>query len=146
MKCSNCDKEYPSGFYFSTPSICTECFDKLPPEQQAALQEESRDFKREREEGKPYPVLRTIAVIYKILAVLSVIGGFIGFVVGIVLFASGDFDKAWAVAAISIFYGTMGLISSLAISEGIGLLLEVENNSRINRKLITSLLNNLKKA
>lgn len=31
MKCQNCGKEYPSKYYFSTPQVCKECFERMPP-------------------------------------------------------------------------------------------------------------------
>lgn len=29
MKCEKCGKEYPSKFYFATPTLCTDCFQKM---------------------------------------------------------------------------------------------------------------------
>ena len=37
MKCEMCGNEYPTQYYFSTPTICSECFAKLPPEEQKRL-------------------------------------------------------------------------------------------------------------
>jgi uncharacterized RDD family membrane protein YckC len=34
MKCEKCGNEYPSQYYFTTPTICTECFKKMPAEEQ----------------------------------------------------------------------------------------------------------------
>ncbi len=33
MKCQICNNDYPSQYYFTTPTICTSCFNQLPPEQ-----------------------------------------------------------------------------------------------------------------
>lgn len=37
MKCEKCGNEYPSQYYFATPTICNDCFQKLPPEEQEKL-------------------------------------------------------------------------------------------------------------
>lgn len=34
MKCEKCDKDYPSGYYFKTDTVCIECFSKLNPKEQ----------------------------------------------------------------------------------------------------------------
>lgn len=36
MQCKICGRVYPSEYYFEAREICTECFAKLTPEQQAA--------------------------------------------------------------------------------------------------------------
>lgn len=36
MKCERCGQEYPSSYYFRTKTICKECFEKLPLEEQDA--------------------------------------------------------------------------------------------------------------
>ncbi len=41
MRCKVCNKEYPSGYYFSTPEICRECFDGMTPEQRIAARQPS---------------------------------------------------------------------------------------------------------
>jgi uncharacterized RDD family membrane protein YckC len=33
MKCERCGNEYPSSYYFATPTICKDCFSKLTPEE-----------------------------------------------------------------------------------------------------------------
>lgn len=37
MKCEKCGNEYNSQYYFATPSICKDCFSKLPSEEQERL-------------------------------------------------------------------------------------------------------------
>ncbi|MDQ1265531.1 MAG: hypothetical protein QG635_682, partial [Bacteroidota bacterium] len=37
MKCEKCNNEYPSQYYFATPTICKECFAKLSPDEQRSL-------------------------------------------------------------------------------------------------------------
>lgn len=34
MTCERCGREYPSTYYFATAKICTQCFEKLRPEEQ----------------------------------------------------------------------------------------------------------------
>ncbi len=36
MKCGKCGKEYPSLYYFKTNGICIDCYEQMPPEEQAA--------------------------------------------------------------------------------------------------------------
>jgi uncharacterized RDD family membrane protein YckC len=37
MKCETCGNEYPTQYYFSTPTVCSECFSKIPPDEQKRL-------------------------------------------------------------------------------------------------------------
>lgn len=37
MKCEKCGNEYPSRYYFKTPDVCKECFNKMSPEEQRDL-------------------------------------------------------------------------------------------------------------
>lgn len=39
MKCERCGRDYPSGYYFATPTICRECYAKLSPEEQRAAKQ-----------------------------------------------------------------------------------------------------------
>lgn len=39
MKCEKCGNDYPSKYYFKTPTICNECFDKLNPEERKIAHE-----------------------------------------------------------------------------------------------------------
>ncbi len=41
MKCEKCGNEYNSQYYFATPTICKECFDKMPNEEQQRFFEEA---------------------------------------------------------------------------------------------------------
>lgn len=40
MKCEKCNNDYPSSYYFATPTVCNECFSKMPPEEQQQYQEQ----------------------------------------------------------------------------------------------------------
>jgi uncharacterized protein YbjQ (UPF0145 family) len=37
MQCERCKTDYPSPYYFKTGTVCTECFEKLPREEQDEL-------------------------------------------------------------------------------------------------------------
>ena len=37
MKCEKCGNEYPTPYYFQTPTVCKECFGKMSPEEQQTL-------------------------------------------------------------------------------------------------------------
>ena len=38
MKCEKCENEYPSPYYFATPTICKSCFENMSSEEQAEYQ------------------------------------------------------------------------------------------------------------
>ncbi|MGA2296099.1 MAG: RDD family protein [FCB group bacterium] len=38
MKCEKCGNEYPSQYYFATPTICRSCFEKLSEQEKQSLQ------------------------------------------------------------------------------------------------------------
>ena len=41
MLCKNCNREFPSLYYFKAPEICRECFDGMTPEQKTEVQKPS---------------------------------------------------------------------------------------------------------
>ena len=83
-----------------------------------------------------YPALITISRIYRLLAVLvgivSVIGFFYGLYAGI------------GIIVFSLIAGLLGVISFLAISEGIKLFISIENNTSEQNKLLGKLINKIK--
>ncbi len=44
MICEKCKNDYPSTFYFATPTICKKCFEQLPIEEQNALSNLRNNF------------------------------------------------------------------------------------------------------
>ena len=44
MKCQKCGNDYPSQYYFATPTICTDCFRKLPPDEQQQIMNQMSQF------------------------------------------------------------------------------------------------------
>lgn len=44
MICEKCHNDYPSTYYFATPTICKQCFSQLPEEEQRRLSELSTDY------------------------------------------------------------------------------------------------------
>lgn len=44
MKCQKCGNEYPSQYYFATPTICTDCFRKMPPDEQQQVMQQMSQF------------------------------------------------------------------------------------------------------
>ncbi len=44
MICEKCHNDYPSTYYFATPTICKQCFAQLPEEEQRALSGLSKDY------------------------------------------------------------------------------------------------------
>ncbi|MFP4529147.1 MAG: RDD family protein [Candidatus Kapaibacterium sp.] len=39
MKCEKCGNEYNSQYYFATPTICKQCYEEMPPEEQKLHQD-----------------------------------------------------------------------------------------------------------
>jgi hypothetical protein len=37
MNCHKCEKEYPSAYYFVTDTLCRECFERLPEDEQKRI-------------------------------------------------------------------------------------------------------------
>jgi uncharacterized protein YbjQ (UPF0145 family) len=37
MRCKKCGKEYPSEYYFKAASICSQCWERMTPEEQIAV-------------------------------------------------------------------------------------------------------------
>jgi hypothetical protein len=91
-----------------------------------------------------YPALRVIAVIFKVIAVLIAIGGLIGALLGLVQMAGNTYGATAAggmILLISLLYGGLGCIYTLAISEVIGVFVDIEENSRLTNELLWKLLN-----
>jgi hypothetical protein len=90
-----------------------------------------------------YPALRVIAVIFKVIAVLIAIGGLIGALLGLVQMAGNGYGAAAAggmILLVSLLYGALGCIYMLAVSEGIGVFMDIEENSRLTNQLLRKLL------
>jgi len=70
MRCTHCQKEYPSKYYFKTGNICLECFNRLnADEQRAAI----------RQDLVPHPLTTTTFTIegYHIVLQLGVVRGIV---------------------------------------------------------------------
>ena len=46
MKCEKCGMDYPSQYWFSTSSICTECYKNLPTEEKRKLEVEYKEYQK----------------------------------------------------------------------------------------------------
>ncbi len=44
MICEKCHNDYPSTYYFATPTICKQCFAQLPEEEQKRLSHLTKDY------------------------------------------------------------------------------------------------------
>ena len=60
MKCEICGNDYPSQYYFATPTICKTCFAKLPPEEQSRLSAVANQFITETENELRIPFGRRL--------------------------------------------------------------------------------------
>lgn len=92
-----------------------------------------------------YPALRTIASVYRILAYIALIGGFIGVIVGIALLGqSGSYSIEYTggimVIVLSVLGGVVGYVSFLAASEMILVFIDMETNTRGSNILLRTIL------
>jgi len=89
-----------------------------------------------------YPSLSTVSTIYKLIAVLIGIAAFIGLFYGIsMLDEIGGKQMGIVFIAYSILAGFLGVVSLLAISEGIKLFIDIEKNTFRQNSLIEKLIN-----
>ena len=89
-----------------------------------------------------YLALSTISTIYKLIAVLIGIAAFIGLFYGIsMLDEYGGKQMGIIFIAYSILAGLLGVVSLLAISEGIKLFIDIEKNTFRQNSLIEKLIN-----
>lgn len=76
---------------------------------------------------KRYPALRTISVVYKVLAWVAALAGIVG---AINVFANNNSDFAALIALGYIIGGLFVALIFAAISEGIKLFIDIEHNTR----------------
>ena len=89
--------------------------------------------------------LSTISATYKIMAVLFGVAAFFGLFYGIsMLNEYGVNQMGIGFIAYSILGGSLGVVSLLAISEGIKLFIDVENNTFRQNSLIEKLIDKIK--
>jgi uncharacterized RDD family membrane protein YckC len=44
MKCEKCNNDYPSQYYFTTPTVCNDCFNKLSPDEKQFYYEKAHKY------------------------------------------------------------------------------------------------------
>lgn len=86
-----------------------------------------------------YPALRTIAIIYKVIAFLVALAGVIGAFYGMAL-AGKQHPYGTELIFTSLIYGFIGTITCLAISEGIKLFINLESKASKQVELLTKLV------
>ncbi len=91
-----------------------------------------------------YPALRTISGFYQFLAIIVGLGSALGLGYGIGLF--NEYGKAAGTAIIiyALIMGLIGVITLLAISEGIKLFIQIEDNTNKQNSLLTKLIDKIK--
>lgn len=73
MKCEKCGNDYPSQFYFSTPTICNDCFAKLPAEEQHEYMKSNTGLLKMNEEAYRVRFGRRLGAYLLDLLVLSIV-------------------------------------------------------------------------
>jgi len=92
-----------------------------------------------------YPALNTISGIYQFLAILVGIASVIGLFYGFNLMSQyGGKPAGIGIVVYALIAGLLGVISLLAISEGIKLFISIENNTSEQNKLLDKLINKIK--
>jgi hypothetical protein len=90
-----------------------------------------------------YPALRVISVIFKVIAVLAAIAGLIGALLGLIQIfgnTNGAPATGGVIVLVSLLYGGLGCLYSLAMSEGINVVMDIEANTRLTNNLLRRLL------
>ena len=86
-----------------------------------------------------YPALKAIAGLYKFLAILSTIAAVIGFIIRM-----SQLDKyagaGTGIILIPLIYGAIAAITFLAISEGIKVIVDIEENTRSSTEYLKKVL------
>jgi len=94
---------------------------------------EKSDQKESIVEEAKYPTLRTISLIYKVLAVINGLGALIAIIYGLL-------KSEMIIITYSLVSGIIGVIAFLAISEIIKLFIDLEQNSRKQIMLFNKML------
>lgn len=90
-----------------------------------------------------YQALRIISDILKVLAVLAAVAGLIGALVGLIQMFGNSYGAPAAgglIVLVSLLYGGLGCLYTLAISEGISVFIDIEANTRLTNNLLRKLL------
>ena len=89
-------------------------------------------------ESERYPALRSIAKVYKIMAwIVAIVAGIIAFVALLTgIFKGGEEFQALFAFVVCVLGGAIGYISLLAISEGIQVFIDIEENTRRTRRTL----------
>jgi len=103
--------------------------------------ESSKDSMNPISESK-YPALRTISGFYQFLAIIIGIGSALGLLYGIK--AAGTKAAGTTIIIYALIMGLMGVITLLAISEGIKLFIQIEDNTNKQNSLLTKLIDKIK--
>jgi hypothetical protein len=94
--------------------------------------------------SKRYPALRIISTIYRILAYVSAVAGFIGVLVGIYQMSEryGYGGAAGGtILLLSLLYGGIAFVTFMAIAEGIHVFIDIEENTRQSSSVLRNLQN-----
>jgi len=119
--CPVCKKEYGLLDRILTPNMCSDCHSKgrevptMDPKDKLSYLSRSK-----------YPALMALSTIYRIIAFVVGIAAIIAVVAGIFLIEQGGIALILG-GALS---GILGVVTNLAIAEGIKVLIDIENNTR----------------
>lgn len=101
--------------------------------------------------GPKYPLLRLISVIFKVLAVIAALIGVINALMTLAVSTSAPMSQtqygsfALFGVILSLVYGTVAGIYFLAMSEGILVFIDIEENTRMTNELLQRVLGRSRK-
>jgi len=116
---------------------------EIPKSQKSEMHPDS--FVEDAEAETRYGALRFVSGFYCLLAILSVIAGAGMFVIGFSQFDTYRGNVLYGSTMIinGFLFGIVGCVTSLAITEGIKLFIDLEYNSRTTTKLLTQILHKI---
>ncbi len=111
---------------------CTDCRNTIQPGDRTCPHcgADTTDFVAEEDllPSKRYPALRTIALIYQVFAGLVAVGTVVAAAIALTT------DLGWAIRIAVL--GLIGVITLLALSEGIKVFIDIEQNTRATVQLL----------
>jgi hypothetical protein len=122
--CPFCTTPITTDCFGEFPEICPTCKTTIPTQQSFPTKKDIEEEGFYKNKPK-YPALRFISSMYKLLAFLI---GIVAVVIGIL--SMSGFDANYPLGFGIILGGLIGLITMLAMSEGIKVFLDIEENTR----------------
>lgn len=145
IQCSKCGKELSEdeAVRFKGKNWCQEHYRaEIGLPEKLDIERDQGTSKGSSLEGRStarYPALRTIAGVYRVVAIIWGLLGAAGMVVGLSL-AIDSPETGWSLAFGSLLFGVIGVVTYLAVAEGVRLAIDIEQHTRSTAHLLRQLL------